>query len=225
MKTLLSWAVSQFVITGAAFAQTDEATPADEYVEVEPSGGASMPMGFYFPDDFDPDREYPVMISVGTFFLHDDPAEFGWVVVRAGVEERQYSVEQSAEALDYIASPVNVASDSFHIFGYSASSAGVFRIAAALPDRFRGVLAMPGHPRQRSEYEPLSDMQIRFIVGENEGYWLRESEAAHRRFERMGTDAEIEIIENGGHVLSQLSGRPLFQRIEAEFGEGSRAHH
>ena len=225
MKTLLSWLLSLIVVTGSAVAQSDQATPADEYVEVELSGGASMPMGFYFPDDFDPHREYPVMISVGTYFLHDDPAEFDWVVVRAGVEERQYSVEQSAEALDYIASRVNVASGRFHIFGYSASSAGVFRIAAALPDRFRGVLVMPGHPRQRSEYEPLTDMQIRFIVGENDGFWLRESEAAHRRFERMGADTAIEIVENGGHVLSHLSGRPLFERIESEFGEGARTHH
>lgn len=224
MKTQLSWAVSLLVISGAAFVQTEDATPADEYVDVELSGGASMPMGFYFPDDFDPHREYPVMISVGTYFLHDDPSEFGWVVVRAGVADRQYSVEQSAEALDYIASRLNVASDRFHIFGYSASSAGVFRIAAALPDRFRGVLVMPGHPRQRSEYAPLSDMQIRFIVGENDGYWLRESQAAHRRFVDLGTDTNIEIIADGGHVLSELSGRPLFERIDAEFGAGARAH-
>ena len=225
MKTVLSWILSVFLLAGMAQAQTEEATAPDEEVVVELSGGDSISMGFYFPDDFDPHHAYPVMISVGEYFLHDDPSEFGWVVVRAGVADSRLSLAQSTEALDYIASRVNVASGRFHIFGYSASSAGVFRLASALPDRFRGVLVMPGHPRQRSQFAALSDMQIRFIVGENDGYWLRESEAAHRRFQEMGTDTQIEIVENGGHVLSQFSGRPLYRRIEAAFGEAARAHH
>lgn len=211
-------------LMAGTYAQTDGATAPDRTETLTLSTGARMDIEYHLPDDFDPHRSYPVMISVGTFFLHDDPAEFGWVIVRAGVEESQYSVAESAEALDHLAEQINVRGG-FHIFGYSASSAGVFRIASALPDRFDGVLVMPGHPRRAAQYEPLRETRIRFIVGENDGYWLRESRQAHERFQAMGTDTQIEIIENGGHVLAELSGRPLFERIDRWFGEADGTHH
>lgn len=200
--------------TGAQ--DTDAAAPDDTEI-FHSNSGKSMEIDYYFPDDFDPAKPYPVMLSPGSFFLQDDPAAFGWVVIRAGIEERRFNDREAGEVLDHLMTRVTPRDGKFHMFGYSANSAGVFRVTAALNDRFAGVLAIPGHPRQPAEYEPLRHMKIRFIVGERDGFWLRESKAAHDRFEAMGTDTEIEIVPDGGHVLKHLAGRPLFERMDRWF--------
>ena len=179
------------------------------------SGGGEITVGFYLPADYDPEQTYPVIIGPG-FFLRDDPAAHGWVVVRAWLGDAGLSRNDRSAVLDYIDDEINVAGG-FRIIGYSAGSGITFQIAGQHNDRFSGVLMIPGHPRRDSDFDAVSDMTLRFVVGENDGYWLRESRSAHQRFTDMGADTELEIVEDGGHVLIELAGDPLFERIDRWF--------
>jgi len=200
-----------------SLAQDMPAATPDRTEVFNVSVGKTIELDYYFPDNFNAEKPYPVMLAPGSFFLQDDPAAFGWVVIRAGIEEPRFNVDNANVILDHISTMVMPRDDRFHMMGYSANSSGVFRIVAALRSRFAGILTIPGHPRQRSEYEAVRQMKIRFIVGARDGYWMREAKKAHALFQKLGTDTEIEVVENGGHVLKHLAGRPLFKRIDDWF--------
>ncbi len=186
------------LLTPRLAAQDRPAATPDRAEVFEFSGGKTIELDYYLPNGFEAQKPYPVMLAPGSFFLQDDPAAFGWVVVRAGIGDRRFTTKDVETVLDHLSVMVTPRGGQFHIMGYSANSGGIFRVAAALPARFAGVLAIPGHPRQRREYEALAGMKIRFIVGERDGYWLREAKKAHTQFMALGIDTDIEIVENGG---------------------------
>lgn len=200
-----------------SIAQDTPAVTPDRAEIFRLSAGKTIELDYYLPDDFDTEKSYPVMLAPGSFFLQDDPAAFGWVIVRAGIEEPRFTARDASVVLNQISTVVVPRGGKFHMMGYSANSGGVFRIAAALRTRFAGILTIPGHPRKRSEYEAIKQMKIRFIVGARDGYWLREAKKAHAQFQALGADTDIEIVENGGHVLKHLAGAPLFKRIDDWF--------
>lgn len=218
-KSRLSLTTLAFTVLIAPFltAQDTPAATPDQTEVFEISTNKSIELDYYLPDGFDTQKPYPVMLTPGSFFLQDDPAAFGWVVVRAYIGDRRFTTKDANIVLDHLSKVIKPRGNRFHIMGYSANSGGTFRIAAALPGRFAGVLTIPGYPRQRLEYEALTRMKIRFIVGERDGYWLREAKKAHAQFTDLGTDTDIEIVKNGGHVLKELAGEPLFKRIDDWF--------
>jgi pimeloyl-ACP methyl ester carboxylesterase len=223
MARVLIAMMMAFALTGSGLAQDRVLAEPDCVETVTLSSGQNMEMAYHLPDDYDPSQSYPVLISVGEYFLADDPAAFGWVVIQAGVEERRYSRDMSREALEHIGETINIAGGKVHILGYSASSGPTFAVAAALPDLFAGVVVIPGHPRQASQYAAIARMRTLFIVGEHDGYWLRETQAAHQRLLDMGATTHLEIVPDGGHVLVELAGRPLFERIDDFFGVAARS--
>lgn len=213
----LTTLVITILVASLSAAQDVPAATPDRVEVFKFSAGKTIELDYYLPSGFEAHKSYPVMLAPGSFFLQDDPAAFGWVVVRAGIGDRRFTTKDAETVLDHLSKMVRPRSGQFYIMGYSANSEGIFRIAAALPTHFAGILTIPGHPRQSGEYETLAGMKIRFIVGERDGYWLREATKAHTQFMELGTDTDIEIIENGGHVLKQLAGEPLFRRIDDWF--------
>ncbi len=215
-KIVLALAVGILIAPVAPAQDTPAATP-DRTEVFNLSAGKTIELDYYLPDDFNAEKPYPVMLAPGSFFLQDDPAAFGWVVIRAGISQPRFSADDANAVLDHLMTLVMPRDGKFHMMGFSANSSGVFSVVAALKDRFAGILTIPGHPRHDREYDAVKQMKIRFIVGERDGYWLREAKKAHAAFQKLGTDTEIEIVKNGGHVLKQLAGRPLFKRIDDWF--------
>ncbi len=197
-----------------SLAQDTPAATPDRTEILNLSAGKTIELDYYLPNGFNPQRPYPVMLAPGDFFLQDDPAAFGWVVIQAGIGDPRFSTDNANAVLDHLTTKVVPRGGKFHMMEYSANSSGVFRIVAALRNRFAGILTTPGHPRQRSEYDAVKQLKIRFIVGERDGYWLLEAKKAHAQFQKLGTDTEIEIVENGGHVLKHLAVAPQFKRID-----------
>jgi len=202
--TFLTLSISALFAPLAAAQDTPAATPDQSETFTLPAG-KTIELDYYLPDGFDAHKAYPVILAPGSFFLQDDPAVFGWVVVRAYIGDRNLTTQNANAVLDHISKTVDPRGNKFYIMGYSANSGGVFRVAATLPNRFAGILTIPGHPRQQREFTQVKHMKIRFIVGEQDSYWLREAKAAHGQLLGLGADTNIEIIENGGHCLNGLN--------------------
>lgn len=215
-KAFLAFSIT---VLGTSFASSQDmpAAAPDRTETFKLSDDKSIELDYYLPDDFDRTVSYPVMLAPGSFFLQDDPAVFGWVVIRAWISDHRFDSADAGRILDHVTSRVKPRYDRFYIMGFSANSAGVFRVVAALNTRFAGILAIPGHPRKRSELEAIAGIKIRFIVGENDNYWLGETKKAHNQLLQLGADTDMEIVPNGGHVLRQLAGTPLFKRIDDWF--------
>ena len=217
MRNILIAVAAGILSASISLAQDTPVATPDKTEILNLSADKTIELDYYFPDDFIPGKPYPVILAPGSFFLQDDPSAFGWVVIRAGIGDPRFNADSANAVLDHLMTIVVPRGGKFHMMGYSANSSGVFRIVAALHNRFAGILTIPGHPRRLNEYEALKQMKIRFIVGERDGYWLREAKKAHAQFQKLVTDTEIEIIKNGGHVLRHLAGAPLFKRIDRWF--------
>lgn len=190
---------------------------ADREEVFETPQGKSISIKFHLPDNFSQQTPYPVMIAPGDFFLKGDPTMHGWVMIETFFGKAGFSDDDIRSVINHIRQTITVRGDKLHMMGYSANSGIMFRVAATFPNDFAGLLTIPGHPRNRSQFEKLKEMRLRFIVGDRDSYWLKEAQKAHNAFKEMGTDTAIEIIDNGGHVLEQLAGRPLYDRINRWF--------
>ncbi|WP_262694757.1 alpha/beta hydrolase family protein [Kordiimonas aquimaris] len=190
---------------------------ADREEVFETPQGKQIMIKYHLPDHFDQQASYPVMITPGNFFLKNDPALHGWVMIEAFFGKTGFNNDDIRSVINHLHELIDVRNDKLHMMSYSANSGVMFRVAAAFPNDFAGLLTIPGHPRNRGQFEKLKDMRIRFIVGERDSYWLKEAQKAHDTFKNMGTDTELEIVDNGGHVLEKLAGKPLYDRINRWF--------
>ncbi len=57
--------------------------------------------------------------------------------------------------------------------------------------------------------------RVQFIVGQNDSYWKKGSEGWHQRFLNAGMKSTLEIIPNGEHVMPEIKGKPIFDRLDS----------
>ena len=60
----------------------------------------------------------------------------------------------------------------------------------------------------------LQDLEIQFVVGENDEYWQRSARKAHKELKETGVNSVLEIVPDGEHVMTELVGAGLMQKLE-----------
>lgn len=188
--------------------------------------GQQIPYAYFLPDDFDANQSYPVLLAPGDegsdtepsfFWRVDNPSQFGWILVESPVVFEANRVSRTQQLMDHLRQQFKVEGDKFYIAGWSANSGPVFETPLALPDYFHGMIGIPGHPRTTSSetLAGLKNVHVLFIVGENDGYWLNQARSTHQRLQDLGVTSTLDIVKNGGHVLTELVGKGFLDRVDA----------
>ncbi len=187
--------------------------------------GSKISFAYHLPDNYENKLTYPVLINPGagkasednSFFLGDNPSKYGWIVIETHLYNYK-NLEKDTEALlDHLIKKFNVQNNRFHIVGYSANSSTTFRAGIKLSKRFASITGIPGHPSASdSELKKLinTKTKVQLIVGENDGYWTRESQNAYKRLKDLGINVTLEVVENTGHVIRQFVGDEFLKRID-----------
>ena len=106
--------------------------------------------------------------------------------------------------------------EGFHLLGFSANSAGEFEIGIELASEFSSIIAMPGHPRTNDKEKllRLKNVKLLFIVGDSDGWWKRKAVEYEKMLNELGIHVSVVVVENGGHILSDYAGLPLFKQLD-----------
>ncbi|GAB5473895.1 MAG: hypothetical protein Mars2KO_19940 [Maribacter sp.] len=173
-----------------------------------------IPLRITLPKGYVTDKDYPVLIgpgldngdlSIGCRYFGQKPDQHGWILVESSIHmENRQAV---ASLLDYLESNYNT--DKVFILGFSANSVDAFSIASIYTDRIDGIIGMPGNPDSRT-IKSHKDQQIVMIVGERDAYWKKKAQRAKVLLDNEGYQNELVVIPNGGHILDELAGKPLF---------------
>lgn len=219
----------------AAAAQSRGGGPLDarlEWHEVARSGG-TVSVALVRPDPGTP-PPHPVVFALpwgaGTADLVEtfvasywltEPAARGYYVVAP--EIRGSTLDRTAgtvvpaifawmdATLDY--DPERVA-----LVGASNGGRGAFFAALAQPERFRALMALPGHYAGPAEnLAVLADTPIYFLVGQRDERWVELTMETGRALESHGVDAGLRVVPGQGHVL-RLDPRPLMDWIDSALG-------
>jgi predicted esterase len=117
--------------------------------------------------------------------------------------------------LDYLEE--NYAISGIYILGFSANSIDAFQIAEQYANRFAGVVGMPGNPSvtDQGKLHKYSDTKILMIAGERDTYWRNRAAKAKKKLDASGVWNNLIIVPNGGHILDEYAGAPLFRALNA----------
>jgi len=193
------------------------------YEKLETSSGASLRYAVHLPDGFDQDKSYPVLIGPGDgiegqdagFYWQSDPYTHGWVIVDAQLWESD-TRSGLDELLDSVLERYKVEGGKFHAVCWSANSAGIFELVINHSSRFHSITGMAGNPRNLSDMDidALQAVKVQFVVGENDSYWQKSAQKAHKQLQAGGVNSVLEIVPDAPHVMVDLIGKPFMQRLE-----------
>lgn len=189
------------------------------------SDGQPIPFAYHLPQGYDANQTYPVLLAPGggteeadhSFFWRvENPSQFGWILVETPAVFEQNRVARTRALMDHLRERFHVEGNRFYVAGWSANSGPVFEVPLALPSYFHGMIGIPGHPRttDRDQLAGLQDVHVLFIVGANDGYWLEQARRSHQQFQDLGITSTLDVIANGGHVLTELVGKGFLERMD-----------
>lgn len=185
-----------------------------------------LPFSVDLPVNFDPARAYPVLIAPGHgkkvegnwggLFWGEDTSQRGWITVESPSFLLTDPVAVTLNLLDEVARRCKVEGGKFHLACYGPSSGPGFAIAMAAPERFKSLVALPGFPVTDDDKElaKLKGIRVSFIVGTNDAIWLNESQRAYARLQKLGIDCYLEIVPGANHLLQEMFGGELAERLE-----------
>jgi len=182
--------------------------------------GKSLSYTILLPKGFDVDKTYPVMVGPSStesardqsFYWRGTTDSQGWILVGYSATE----IEDIKALFEHLKSKYNVESNKFYTTCHSANSAGIFDIVMEIPTYFAGIIGMAGNPNNSNptKMRQLKGIKVRFVVGDNDHYWMRTAKKSHQILQDIGVDSAIEIVKNGGHVLKSLVGKGFLDRAE-----------
>ena len=177
--------------------------------------GNTVELEIHLPDSQKSVVDYNVVVSPGEYYWGKPEAHSRWIVVVSDAFFGPQSSVNAKPTLDWIREHYPPLGGGFHMAGWSANSAGVFEIVSNHPGDFLSITGIAGMPGRNSEDAMLAlkAVRIQFIVGENDSYWRQGSERWHEFFLEKGADSRIEVIPNGPHVIEELIGSPIFDRL------------
>ncbi len=183
--------------------------------------GKKLTYSIQLPQDFDPDKTYPVAIGPSEVASQDDQTfywkgvkdTYGWILLDFPIY--QGNTSEVSAFLDHINMNYQVEGNKFHTICFSANSASIFRLAMDMPEYFHSITGMAGNPgtRDGNQLKKLKGVQVRFVVGDKDTYWMNAAKDRHARLLEAGVDSQIEIIKNGKHVLTDLVGEGTLTRM------------
>jgi hypothetical protein len=189
-------------------------------------GDAELPFSVDLPVGYDPSKAYPVLIAPGHgkkvegnwggLFWGEDTSQRGWITVESPSFLTTDPVAVTLKLLDEVARRYKVEGGRFHIACYGPSSGPGFAIAMAAPERIKSITAVPGFPVTDDEAQlaRLKGMRVSFIAGSTDAIWLNESQRAYARLKPLGVDCYLEVVAGGSHLLQEMFGGELAERLE-----------
>jgi hypothetical protein len=185
------------------------------------------------PDDFDPDKTYPVLIGMPpgtegrsaidfgmTAFWGRQAISRGWVVISPEAPDAGWFSPDGSRYLEALLKDVRgrvrVEGNRFHLVGCSNGGISAFHLAVESPRSFHTLTVIPGAPRD-DDFERLSrlkDLRVTMVVGELDDPWLRGAEATAARLEELEVATNLEVVPDEGHLLSSLSDGELIRLLD-----------
>lgn len=198
-----------------------EACAQQQIVSLETEAGKSFKIGLNLPKNFDAQKVYPVVIGPAdinqgetSFFWKNFKKNESWIIIDAAIYRSVKAPELKA-IKKHLEENYSMEGGKFHTVGFSANSSSVFKLVMANPNLFHSVTGIPaGLTASDEEVKKLKNVKAQFLVGGNDGYWLRSSQKLHKQFSDLGVDSRLEIFPNKGHVLGFLVGQPLLDRLD-----------
>lgn len=184
--------------------------------------GRKIQYAVQLPKDYDESKTYPVAVGPSETKADDDQSYYwrgikdtqGWILLDFPIYEgRKATVEAF---LEHIRDKYNVEGDKFHTICFSANSSGIFSLVMNMPEYFHSITGMAGNPgtRDSGQLAKLKGVKVRFVVGDRDTYWMNAAKDRHAKLVEVGVDSQIEIIENGKHVLTNLIGKGTVTRMD-----------
>ncbi len=173
------------------------------------------------PEKFSPDNTYPILLgpgldggnlNLGCRYFGSNSEKHGWILVESLVHlENRTAIKV---LLDYLEKTYSL--NELFILGFSANSEDAFQIASIYNNHFTGVISMPGNPNinDLESLKRLVNKKILMIVGEKDTYWKKRAENAKLLMDKYKINNKLVIIPEGGHILDELAGTPLFDLLE-----------
>jgi hypothetical protein len=200
--------------------------PAERnYFTLKLKDGTELPFSVDLPIDYDPAKAYPVLVAPGQgkkikdnwggLFWGEDTAQRGWIAVESPALLLADPIGANGQLFDEIARRYKVENGKFHLLAYGPSSAPAFGVAAVMPERLRSLWLMPGFPVGIKD-EGLARMKgimVCFVVGDADPYWYEQSQVAYRKLKELGVDAYLEVVRGGNHLLQEMFGGELAERL------------
>jgi hypothetical protein len=188
-------------------------------------GKAELPFAVYLPVGYDPARAYPVLVAPGQgkkikdnwggLFWGEDTSQRGWIAVESPALLMEDPIAATGQLFDEIARRYKVEGGQFHVLGYGPSSAPAFGVAAVMPQRVRSLWVLPGFPVGIKDegLARMKPMKVCFVVGDADPYWYQQSLISYRKLKSLGVDAYIEVVRGGDHLLQEMFGGELAERL------------
>lgn len=186
--------------------------------------GKELTYAVQLPDNFDPNKTYPIAIGPSEVLSKSDQSfywrgvrdTYGWVLVDFTIYQSVRKKDQVVALMDHLRATYQVEGDKFHTICFSANSAGIFDLVMALPEHFHSITGMAGNPgtTDKEKLARLKGVQVSFVVGDKDTYWMNAAKDRHQRLLSVGVDSHIEIIKNGPHVLEELIGKGTLARMD-----------
>lgn len=204
-----------------------------EWQQVQWSGG-TLRVALIRPEADAGDGPYPVVIAlpwgggtadlvlglVDTYWSREAPAR-GYYVVSPEVlgSSLAQTADQIVPALfDWMDQALDYDPAEVVLTGASNGGRGAFFAATAAPDRFRGIIGMPGrYEGDGSNLDGLAETPVWLLVGEFDSGWVSAAESTRTALEGAGVPVTLDVVSGQGHVMS-LDQAALMDWIDAVLG-------
>lgn len=177
------------------------------------------------PQNLDTTVPYPILFAPGDerendpmFFWGDTPGALGWIIVETHLVYRGTSKQLHSlmKAVETYLTQHGISIEGKHVIGWSANSGAASRHVAALGAELQSLSLIPGYAAASTTKAICKHdhLTINFITGSRDSGWLRGAQQMRDNLLACGARSiEFEIIDGGGHVLREISGKPLFDLL------------
>ena len=223
------------VVATVVVHSVSERSVAQEFTtrKVELKAGNTIEYGYIEPDDFDPSKEYPVLLALppgaqnrqmvkASFDLYwNQGGKNGWVIIAPAAPDGKFFNKGSEvlvpSFLEMMKKRYKPVGGKFHLAGVSNGGTSAFRIAGLYPDEFHSLIAMPGFPvnsADKKRLAKLKDIPVALFAGAKDTRWVNPMAETAEALKEQGTDVTFEKIAGQGHVIQKWQdGKKLFELL------------
>ena len=203
---------------------TSAAQPTQRQLRTFEFNGRKINYVITLPSSYDPSKTYPVAIGPSdasdsndqSFYWRDTDDTYGWILIDFPLHKGEQFKEVVSSFLSFINEHYKVEGKKFHVICFSANSANTFDLVMATPESFHSIMGIAGNPGTRDidKLSKLKNVKVRFVVGDQDSYWMSAAKDRNARMKEAGVNSEIEIIKDGQHVLKQFVGYGILSRLD-----------
>jgi len=215
------------------------ATAASSERMIKLSDGSSMKV-FMFDADDGSAGPWPltVLMSAGRaneyvaraqFWLGYELAQRGWTIaVPVSPDSRSFvgrNGELIPELIEKLQAHNNIRSGKVLLVGVSNGGTAALEIAARHPQRYYGVVAVPGNIRNELPLPELDGLPVYLRIGENDRLrWDQRLQEITRRLQDAGAQVDARLVDGARHVfpLDWDELQPWLERLTA-MSEGDQS--